>query len=711
MSHHPARRERPAPPASPKVIEYKPPAAAAAEDRGYATIADLASLFWRRKAIVAAAVVLGAIAGLTAAFSQRRTYQARTSFEIRMPNEDYLNRRQLDPNVEPGTVLMEPFLQTQIKLLQSDTLLMQVAGKLGLAQLEEFRGKPAFWRSLLPSTGSATKGPAREMLVAAIRKRLGIRLASQTQVVEVLFESHDPALAAGFANEMAEAYQIQSLQRRIRATTQTGVLLAQQIEGLESSLRSAERELQNFVTTSGLLAGPERDSVEEARLRQLQTMLTAATDGRIAEQSRFEQSAATEAGTPADALESESLRTYRARLTDLRQKLAEALEIYKPAHFRVRQLQAEVLEVERALASEKEGVLIRQRQSFAAAEQRERALRKDYEAQVAIAARQSALSVRYTTLKNKVETQRQLYDSTLRRVQEAQVASTMQSSNVLVIDHAAVPERPFKPNKPFYLVLGSAVGLFAGLVVAFAKERQAGPAGIATQPELAPVIPRPIAAAEPHSAGLPRPKWQNAATGPVETFDAVLRTVLDGMDAAEPMTMVVLTSVCGDEDHAAVASNLAASVARSGKRVLLLDVDRFASSVHSILGVASQFGFSDLLDPTADGALADPLPHIAATGVPGLYALPSGGLLHRLPELMKTPRAAELIDRLRQSFDLVVADAAPVLSATEVHILAGLSDGVVMVTRGAWTAPYLRKAAASQLAARRVRLIGTVDHV
>ena len=713
----------------------------------YITLTSVIALLWRHKARLAISVAAGAILAVALAYSQTRIYQARTSLEIQMPNEDYLGRRQLNPISEPGTIQLEPFLQTQMKLVQSDTLLGRVGQRVDLAQAPDFNPKPglaAKLRKRLTGDSSTPKPPSAQSIVAGIHNNLTVRLAGQTQVMELLFESSDPKLAAAFVNALAEEYRKESLARIVATTTQTGTLLAGQIAELKSQLQNSEERLQAYVQTNGLVVGDEKESFAETRLRQLQSAMSVAQEARVSDQSKYEMVRSATPDALSKVLESDTLRAYRVKLTELKQKLAEASQVLKPAHYKVRQIQAEIDEVEVAFERERSGILARVRSQYEGSQFREDALKKDYLQQSGQVSSQMGKNVRYSALKRDVEASRVLYDAMMQRVKEAGVASATKASNIRIIDPGVEPEHSIKPNKLLYAIIGLSSGFFYGVVFIFVKDRlkYARPVEnvssgkpTAAMPEVPHLgaIPALVHNLPAGAKQLTARGQQTASTAltirdkslpytglelsagradsnAAKSFGKVLPFLMSGSRHNEKPRVITLTSPCHGEGRTAVACNLAASLAASGQVVLLIDGDRMNPRLHEIFGIPGTHGFSDLMQQSFNGEEARTDHAVWMTDIPGLYVLPAGAVMDRLPTLISQPGVKHVFDQFRRDFDVILIDAPPVLSAGEARELGRLSDGVAMVIRSNWSLPELAATALQQLLNSGVRVIGTITN-
>jgi Mrp family chromosome partitioning ATPase len=199
-------------------------------------------------------------------------------------------------------------------------------------------------------------------------------------------------------------------------------------------------------------------NVAEDKLRQLQEELSRAHADRVAKQSVYESASNAPPESLPEVLDDKTLGEYQVRLTDLRRQLAELSSSLTPAHPSVQKVQAQVATLESALELERANDVQRIRNEYESARRRENLLATNYASQASLVSEQAAKVAHYNILKRDVDTNRELYDSLLRNVQEAGMTSALRSSNIRVVDAAYPPTRPYKPS----LLLNSALGLLAG---------------------------------------------------------------------------------------------------------------------------------------------------------------------------------------------------------------------------------------------------------
>ncbi len=171
-----------------------------------------------------------------------------------------------------------------------------------------------------------------------------------------------------------------------------------------------------------------------------------------------------------------------------------------------------------------------------------------------------------------------------------------------------------------------------------------------------------------------------------------------------PGSVVLITSPGPGEGKTTVAVMLAQSLARCGKRVLLVDADLRNPSVSAQLGIYARTGFIDALSRGEDGN-----DWIVTTGIPRLSVLPGGATDHSVdPEFISNGLFSSAINKWRKDYDVVLLDSPPVLPVADARILARQADGTILV---AW-AQRTRRAdaidAVSYLTSAGANLWGTV---
>jgi capsular exopolysaccharide synthesis family protein len=187
-----------------------------------------------------------------------------------------------------------------------------------------------------------------------------------------------------------------------------------------------------------------------------------------------------------------------------------------------------------------------------------------------------------------------------------------------------------------------------------------------------------------------------------EAFRSLRTAVLFSAPGAPPKVIQV-TSAGAGEGKTVSSVNLAAALAETGSRVLLIDVDLRRPSCHTDLGVGKERGLSSFL---AGQVELDAV--IQTLEAPRISFIAAGPTPPNPAELVGSQRMRDALDHLRQRYDFVLLDSPPVLPVTDAVLLSRQADGVVMVVKGHDTPRELLRRARDQLLQANARLLGSV---
>jgi capsular exopolysaccharide synthesis family protein len=625
-----------------------------------------ASARWKTVALFA---ICGAALGLIIASARTPLYHAVTSIEVQGITDNLLKSQDGNPNAGADAELMD--LQTQIRIMQSGSMLDAVVKKLA--------------------------APGQQTALQEARLSLNVHVAGQTRILEIAADSSNPRIAADFVNTLAEAYIDQHVEARWQGAQLGAQKLQRALDDMRVKLETSEDALSKYARDSGLLLSGDRGAVNDDKLRLLQTELTQAQGDRVIKQSRFDAvAAASDADLPAVA-NSPAIQDIEAKLTDLRRQLAELGATYTPGYSKVQRVQAQMDPLEAAIRKQLAGTKERTRSEFQEARQRERLLGAAYQAEVESLARNAEKKVHYDALRREVDSTRGLYDVMLSRVKEASIGAALRASNVRVLDPARAAAAPFQPRRARMSLLGGLAGMILG--AAFAGARQQTDRRLRNPGELHSLLNVREFAAIPSSTS---PGFTEA----LECLRASL--LLDVDDNAARGQAIVITSAESGEGKTTVACGLAASLARIGKRVLLIDGDLRCPRLHTLLHTANDSGLADLLAsplPLLDLQVAQVL---RATAQPKLELLSSGPVDPHSADLLYSSRLPELMAYGRNNFDIVLIDSPPMVQIPDARILGRAAGAVLAVVRARKTDREPVFALRQRLLEDRTRLTGIV---
>ena len=689
--------------------------------------------------------IAGTLAAVLITMQLTPIYQARATLELQGINENFLGMKGADPTVDLPDY-SDGIIQTQIKIIQSNSLLKRVIPKLSMSE-----GKPssepasrlAAWRKTL-GLPEAKPETAWQQAVNYAAGHFMVKASDNTRIIEITCDSPDRHVATDFVNTLSTEYIEQNLESRWNTSQHTGDWLTKQLEGLKVKLERSEDQLQAYAQQTGLMFTSEKDSVSEDRLRQLQQELLKAESDRVMKQSKYELSMTATPEALPEVLDDPALKDYGSRLSDLRRQYAELTSTSTPAHYRVQKVQAQIAELLKGIERERGNVVKRIKTEFESAQRREDLIRNDYASQTKLVTNQSAKAIHYGILKREVDTNRQLYDSMLQKVKEAGITAAMKASNVRVVDPADPPLFPYKPNPFRNAIMGLLGGLVAGMAFVFMRERvdrsiqSPGDAqAYLNLPEFG-VIPSSQADIGRRLYGTPRgkpsTKLLDADKGEngngngngsgrevlelamlkrtpslmAESFRSTLTSILfSNHNGGEHPRLIVMTSPSPSEGKTTVLSNLGLAMAETHRRVLLIDADLRRPRLHDIFDISNGYGLRDILDSKEliERTVARA---IVKTDTPGLWIMPSGSPTSSVSTLLHSAQLPNLLHYLKQQYDAVLIDTPPMLHMPDARILARLADGVILVIRAGKTTRDTAQLASQRFFEDGTQVLGTI---
>jgi polysaccharide biosynthesis transport protein len=705
------------------------------EEQSQGLLIEYLQILRRRKGTLILLALLGLGAALLITLPQTPIFQARASVEIQNLNDNFLNLRNLSPTSDdvnsnvPGSDL-----NTQAKILQSDSLIERVATKLNLGEKlfpDGGSGRLAVLRSGL-GFPERQQAPTREQILSLVAKNLKVSTEANTRLVEIRYDSADPQLAADFVNSLTSQFVQQNRESRWNTAQQTGEWLTSQMQDVKLKLEKSEDDLQNYATASGLLFTSEKDNVAEEKLRQLQDELSKAQADRVAAQSKYELATTAPPESLPQVLDDPTLKEYQVKLTDLRRQLAEISSSLTPSHPAVKEIQAQVTTLESALEKERANIVQRIHNEYVSAQQTEHLLKFNYDSQARLMSDQADKVTHYNILKHEVDTNRQLYDSLLQNVQQASMNSALGASNIRVVDSASVPAHPYKPS----LLLNSSIGLFAGAFfgIAFVVTKERADRSIRAPGEAELYLDVPELGAIPcafagrtlrviyhrngnGSTGLNSVNGTSPAQVELavldrkpsilaDAFRATVTSILYSTRNGKRPRVIVITSANPGEGKTTIASNLALALAEIGDSVLLIDSDLRRPRLHEIFGFHNRWGLTDLLRGKSAPNGCEAM--VYKTSHRNLSLLPSGTLTSNISALLHSPGAFDLFYRMREEFDTVIIDSSPMMQMPDARVLARYADGVVLVVHAAKTVREEAAAITRRLTDDGTRVLGTI---
>ena len=275
------------------------------------------------------------------------------------------------------------------------------------------------------------------------------------------------------------------------------------------------------------------------------------------------------------------------------------------------------------------------------------------------------------------------YRGILNRIQEARMAADETTATVKIVERPMIPERPFSPRPTRTLVLAMLLGLAAGLGLAVAVYQMED--HLADPVELEVEMGIKILAMIPHVRGQNRKMIATASISQqfseiTEAF-AGLRTMLMSTNFKDRTKVILVASSIPEEGKTIVSCNLAGTLARNGRRVLLIDFDMRRPRIAGIFpmppGTSGLAEFLHRQEPDVDFSAL-----VYASNSANLSVIGSRPTRHASPaELVAARHVGHLIAWAREHYDHVIIDAPPLGLVSDALVLAGHADCTLVIGR------------------------------
>jgi succinoglycan biosynthesis transport protein ExoP len=601
-------------------------------------------------------------------------------------------------------------LETEVKILQSDLLALQVVKELALDRRADFGGKT----SALPSSLDLAPDPLQadpsrtSGLLSSFRGNLKVTLAPNTHIVEVHFRSPDKDLAANVVNTLMTTYTENNFKSRFDSTMQASDWLSKQLVDLQMKVETSQEKLVRYQKEHEILGIDEKQNITTAKLDELNKALTAAESERMGKESIYrlvesgDPDTIASAGSALDAAGASTpsglLEALRNKEADLKIQAAELNTQFGPSYPKLAQVNNQLKEIDIQILAETTKIAGKIRGQYLAALQREGMLHDALEKQKQEENKLNESAIEYSILKRDLETYRQLYEGLMEKMKEAGVSAGLKSNNFRIVDVARVPTYPIEPNIPRNLAFAFMLGLTSGVGLAFLLEGLDNTVRTTEQAQLISGLPplgmipmgsrsareganakRLVIATSKEVVELvtqSRPHSQMS-----ESYRA-LRTSLLLSNLGAPPKVIMITSALPQEGKSTTSISCANVLAHEGtRRVLLIDADLRRPSIHKTLGMGPRSGLSNVLTGSADL-------HQAITrspALPYLEVLPAGTPPPNPAELLASTQMRDMLEELRREYDFIVIDTPPTLSVTDAVVLSPRADAIVLVIRSGQT--------------------------
>lgn len=689
-----------------------PGALSAGVSEGGSDARELFDTFFQHKGLFALVSLAGVALAAAIVFLMTPLFTAQTTILVTTRHAQVVDLEPVLSNPSPNPFLLQSQLESEIEMIRSYPIVIDVVNKLKLTEDPEFNplltppdGERPFdplalpfqafgWlkataeafvlrrsneeenQRLLETAASQEKG-VEAMVVANVLDRLDVAPRGRSMAITLSFTSVDPVKAATIVDALAQTYVRSTLDAKTQATRDAIRWLSDRVTELRTGVALLNEQVERYRQEAGL----EDDGLNihaQTVAKINEQLVEAQIDASVARE-RVQQVAQAGSGGAAvsgDVLGSPLVQNLRIQETALMRREQELTEQYGPRHPTVLTNRAEIQSLRRQMGVEIAKIRQARENELMVADARVGMLKAEIARLDQESQRRQLAQVRLKELKVEADAKYRLYEGFLRRHHEISQQVDIQQPDAAILSPAKPPLKPSSPRKALFL----SASLLLSMIVA---------ASIVVLIEL---LKKGFKNVEDVERGLqvpmlgivPRVGRMRARGGPEDYLlqhpgslysEAIrnLRTTLRLMTTPLATQTVLFTSALRNEGKSAIAISYARMAARAGQRVVIIDCDLRRPRIHKALGQRGP-GLADHLEGEAT------IEEIIRVDAKSGLSFITGGTRSDSPaELLERPAMRQLVNELGAHFDLVVLDSPPVLSVADARLLARLAQDTVYV--------------------------------
>ena len=629
------------------------------------------------------------------------------------------------------------FYETQYALIQSRSVVGAAVDKLKLEQHPFFIGPTlangdsepdnGFWQGLITGSNPAVEKPIadqktldrqnkrfRDDVVDMVQGGLSVKGLKEGQLIDITYMSPDAELSALAVNAIAEAYINKGLEAKFILNQNITAWLNKRLSDLRQKLELSENALLQYKNKEGLVDSKSIAGMVSGKLGGITAALMKAqeqlTEAEILKQQvKILKSSGKNLESLPVVLKNTFIQQLKSKQVELARQVSELSERYGEKHPKMISAIADLDVAKHRLSKEVNKVINGLSHNYDVAEasvQKLQALSLATEKNVR---GYQSKEFKLAKLERDVSINRRLYDLFVTRFKETSVAGDSAVSNAYIVDRARVARGPSKPNKKLIVTAALFAGLFLGVLLAFLLEYLQNTFRLPHDVEKKLGLPLlgilPMLSKENILEAAPERYAfsEHTSSAFIEGLNYI-RTNLMFTNIDVQVKVIMVTSSVANEGKTTLSSNLACNFSRTGK-TLLIDGDlRKQQLSKSIAGETKKPGLVELAagEASLDGCI------VQDGEENNLFHIGQGLNIASPLELLSSKKFEDMMDMLRDNFDHIIIDSAPILSVSDSLILGSLADEIVLVVKADSTTEKMAQESCKRLKLAHLRAVGVV---
>ena len=382
-----------------------------------------------------------------------KQYTASSAVVVDVKSPDPVSGMMLQGMIAPG------YMATQIDIINSDRVAQRVVK---LLKMDESAAIKTQWQE-----ETQGKGQLVIWLADLLQRKLEVKPARESNVINIGYSGADPDFAAAVSNAFAQAYLDVNLDLKLAPARQYAAFFEEQTKLMRDKLEKAQKALSTYQRNNGIVSADERLDFETAKLNETSSQLTGIQGQTTDSQSKRQNS---QADTVAEVMQSPLVNGLKADIARLDAKLQESNVNLGKNHPQTQRTEMELATLKAQLETETRKITSSIDTTYQVSKQREQQLQGALATQKARVLTLNKQRDEINVLRHDIETAQRAYEGLSQRATQTNVESQNGQTNIAVLNAASPPSEPSKPRVLLNVLVSIFLGTLLGVGLALMLE-------------------------------------------------------------------------------------------------------------------------------------------------------------------------------------------------------------------------------------------------
>lgn len=670
-------------------------------------IREVVSILRRRRKIIFSIMVGMVVLALLFLVTQTPQYTAAGVIQLDVRSKKVVNIESLIAGLRTD----ESAIQSEVDMLRSRSLVVGVLDRLHLMEDKEFNkeaGEGTFFgfkKKLEDLSDEEQKAKKQKLYTNAVDiflKKLQVTRNPKSYTINISFESNNPEKAAQIVNTLIDEYFVSQLKSKFDATKRANEWLNRKMEDLQKEVRMSELAVQAFQEKHGLIETAGL-TINEQQLSELNTQLILARTARAQAEAKLKSTIGS-VESAAEVLSSSLIQNLRQQEAEVLRKRSEMTQRYGSRHPKIIDVNAELRDLRSKIDLEIKKIIAGLEKDMEVAKVREQSLDASLNQLQMKSGVSTKAKIELAEFIRERDADKMLYESFLTRSKEMQSGQDLEQNDAKIISAAEPPLKPSYPRKGITLGIALIIGCGLGVIGAFLIEYLDNTFRSSEQFENITQVPAlGIMPELPAKTVLVNYVTTKPSSVFVESLRSIVASIHFSHKGEAPKTILITSSI-PKEGKTSFAIALATMMAKSGKKILLVDCDLKKPAIAMRIGLKEVvYGLKDYL---ADQATVEQVIHIDQRS--GLHFISAHANTVNSQDMLGSAKMRDFLEKMKKNYDCIIVDSPPVIAVSDALVMAKMMDTVLVAVHWDKTPRQLVKTTLSQLKFANAKIAGAV---